>query len=156
MSWIAAASDCVVLHSVTAVLAMSAAVLVALVAGRCPHNERTAVATVVARVGDALAAGVARLCCPLADAVATNRCCDGRGPAGAWYSLSLLLGSLHLRESLRSLFNSARRSGRYNCARRSDQSAMIVFDDADVVACVDWILTGILWGSGQVCSATSR
>jgi acyl-CoA reductase-like NAD-dependent aldehyde dehydrogenase len=33
---------------------------------------------------------------------------------------------------------------------------MIVFDDADVVACVDWILTGILWGSGQVCSATSR
>ena len=38
----------------------------------------------------------------------------------------------------------------------SDQSAMIVFDDADVVACIDWILTGILWGSGQVCSATSR
>lgn len=37
------------------------------------------------------------------------------------------------------------------------KSPLIVFDDAtDVSAVVDWILTGILWGSGQVCSATSR
>ena len=33
---------------------------------------------------------------------------------------------------------------------------MIVFDDADIPGAVDWIITGILWGSGQVCSATSR
>lgn len=36
------------------------------------------------------------------------------------------------------------------------KSPLIVFDDADVDSAVDWILTGILWGSGQVCSATSR
>ena len=36
------------------------------------------------------------------------------------------------------------------------KSAMIVFEDADLAATVDWVLTGILWGSGQVCSATSR
>ncbi len=33
---------------------------------------------------------------------------------------------------------------------------MIVFPDADIAGVVDWMLTGILWGSGQVCSATSR
>ncbi len=64
-------------------------------------------ATVVARVGDALAAGVARLCRPLADAVATCSCCDGRGPVGAWCSLSLLLDSLLLRASLQSLLMGA-------------------------------------------------
>lgn len=36
------------------------------------------------------------------------------------------------------------------------KSPLIVFEDAEVEGCVDWILTGILWGSGQVCSATSR
>lgn len=36
------------------------------------------------------------------------------------------------------------------------KSPILVFDDADVEGTVDWILTGILWGSGQVCSATSR
>jgi betaine-aldehyde dehydrogenase len=37
------------------------------------------------------------------------------------------------------------------------KSPLIVFDDAvDVDAIADWILTGIIWGSGQVCSATSR
>lgn len=36
------------------------------------------------------------------------------------------------------------------------KSPLIVFDDAEVDSAVDWILTGILWGSGQVCSATSR
>jgi betaine-aldehyde dehydrogenase len=36
------------------------------------------------------------------------------------------------------------------------KSPLVVFEDADVNATVDWILTGILWGSGQVCSATSR
>ena len=34
------------------------------------------------------------------------------------------------------------------------KSPLIVFDDADVPAAVDWILTGILWGSGQVKSYT--
>jgi betaine-aldehyde dehydrogenase len=36
------------------------------------------------------------------------------------------------------------------------KSPLIAFEDADVNATVDWMLTGILWGSGQVCSATSR
>jgi len=36
------------------------------------------------------------------------------------------------------------------------KSPLIVFDDAQLDGAVDWILTGILWGSGQVCSATSR
>jgi betaine-aldehyde dehydrogenase len=36
------------------------------------------------------------------------------------------------------------------------KSPLIVFEDAAVDAAVDWIITGILWGSGQVCSATSR
>jgi len=36
------------------------------------------------------------------------------------------------------------------------KSPIIVFEDADIDAAVDWIITGILWGSGQVCSATSR
>lgn len=36
------------------------------------------------------------------------------------------------------------------------KSPLIVFPDADINSAVDWIITGILWGSGQVCSATSR
>ena len=36
------------------------------------------------------------------------------------------------------------------------KSAMLVFPDADLDAAVDWALTGVLWGSGQVCSATAR
>jgi betaine-aldehyde dehydrogenase len=36
------------------------------------------------------------------------------------------------------------------------KSPMIVFEDAEINSAVDWIITGILWGSGQVCSATSR
>ncbi len=36
------------------------------------------------------------------------------------------------------------------------KSAFIVFDDADIEAAVEWILFGIFWNQGQVCSATSR
>ena len=36
------------------------------------------------------------------------------------------------------------------------KSPAIIFEDVDVNIVADWILTGILWGSGQVCSATSR
>ena len=36
------------------------------------------------------------------------------------------------------------------------KSPLIVFEDADMDSAVDWVLLGILWGSGQVCSATSR
>ena len=36
------------------------------------------------------------------------------------------------------------------------KSPLLVFADADLDSALDWILTGILWGSGQVCSATSR
>jgi betaine-aldehyde dehydrogenase len=36
------------------------------------------------------------------------------------------------------------------------KSPLIVFEDAELDAAVDWIITGIIWGSGQVCSATSR
>ena len=36
------------------------------------------------------------------------------------------------------------------------KSAFIVFDDVSVEAAVEWILFGIFWNQGQVCSATSR
>lgn len=36
------------------------------------------------------------------------------------------------------------------------KSAFIVFDDSDVEAAVEWIIFGIFWNQGQVCSATSR
>ncbi|MES3708702.1 aldehyde dehydrogenase family protein [Pseudomonas putida] len=36
------------------------------------------------------------------------------------------------------------------------KSAFIVFDDSDVESAVEWILFGIFWNQGQVCSATSR
>lgn len=36
------------------------------------------------------------------------------------------------------------------------KSPLIAFEDTDVNAVVDWIILGFLWGSGQVCSSTSR
>ena len=36
------------------------------------------------------------------------------------------------------------------------KSPFIIFDDADVEKAVEWILFGIFWNQGQVCSATSR
>jgi betaine-aldehyde dehydrogenase len=36
------------------------------------------------------------------------------------------------------------------------KSAMIVFEDADIEATLEWILMGIFFNQGQVCSATSR
>ena len=36
------------------------------------------------------------------------------------------------------------------------KSPIIVFDDADVDAVVDWASVGIFFNAGQVCSATSR
>jgi betaine-aldehyde dehydrogenase len=36
------------------------------------------------------------------------------------------------------------------------KSPFIVFDDADLEKAVEWIMFGIFWNQGQVCSATSR
>ncbi len=36
------------------------------------------------------------------------------------------------------------------------KSAFIVFDDSDIEKAVEWILFGIFWNKGEVCSATSR
>lgn len=36
------------------------------------------------------------------------------------------------------------------------KSPFIIFEDADVEKAVEWILFGIFWNQGQVCSATSR
>lgn len=36
------------------------------------------------------------------------------------------------------------------------KSPFLVFDDADLEAAVEWIMFGIFWNQGQVCSATSR
>jgi betaine-aldehyde dehydrogenase len=36
------------------------------------------------------------------------------------------------------------------------KSPLLLFPSCDLPSAIDWILTGILWGSGQVCSATSR
>jgi betaine-aldehyde dehydrogenase len=36
------------------------------------------------------------------------------------------------------------------------KSPFLVFDDVDIEAAVEWIMFGIFWNQGQVCSATSR
>lgn len=36
------------------------------------------------------------------------------------------------------------------------KSPIVVFDDADLDAVVEWVMFGIFWNQGQVCSATSR
>lgn len=36
------------------------------------------------------------------------------------------------------------------------KSAFIIFDDSDIEQAVEWILFGIFWNQGEVCSATSR
>lgn len=36
------------------------------------------------------------------------------------------------------------------------KSPIIVFDDADIEKVVEWVMFGIFWNQGQVCSATSR
>jgi betaine-aldehyde dehydrogenase len=36
------------------------------------------------------------------------------------------------------------------------KSAFIVFEDSDITQAVEWILFGIFWNKGEVCSATSR
>ncbi|VXC65618.1 Betaine aldehyde dehydrogenase [Burkholderia sp. 8Y] len=36
------------------------------------------------------------------------------------------------------------------------KSPLVVFDDADLEQAVEWIMFGIFWNQGQVCSATSR
>jgi betaine-aldehyde dehydrogenase len=36
------------------------------------------------------------------------------------------------------------------------KSPIVVFEDADIEAAVEWIMFGIYWNQGQVCSATSR
>lgn len=36
------------------------------------------------------------------------------------------------------------------------KSPIVVFDDADLEQVVEWVLFGIFWNQGQVCSATSR
>ncbi len=36
------------------------------------------------------------------------------------------------------------------------KSAIVVFDDCDVDQAVEWIIAGITWNAGQMCSATSR
>lgn len=36
------------------------------------------------------------------------------------------------------------------------KSAFVIFDDSDIEKAVEWIMFGIFWNQGQVCSATSR
>jgi betaine-aldehyde dehydrogenase len=36
------------------------------------------------------------------------------------------------------------------------KSPIVVFDDADIEQTVEWVMFGIFWNQGQVCSATSR
>ena len=36
------------------------------------------------------------------------------------------------------------------------KSPFVIFDDADIDKAVEWIMFGIFWNQGQVCSATSR
>lgn len=43
-----------------------------------------------------------------------------------------------------------------SCVELGGKGAIVVFDDVDIEATVDWIMVGIFVCSGQVCSATSR
>eukprot|EP01119_Soliformovum_irregulare_P012135 TRINITY_DN313_c0_g1_i1.p1 TRINITY_DN313_c0_g1~~TRINITY_DN313_c0_g1_i1.p1 ORF type:complete len:500 (+),score=167.86 TRINITY_DN313_c0_g1_i1:397-1896(+) len=36
------------------------------------------------------------------------------------------------------------------------KSPFIIFDDADVIEAVEWIMFGVFWTNGQICSSTSR
>ncbi|WP_437880157.1 aldehyde dehydrogenase family protein [Pseudomonas sp. LRF_L74] len=36
------------------------------------------------------------------------------------------------------------------------KSAIVVFDDCDIDQAIEWIIAGICWNAGQMCSATSR
>lgn len=36
------------------------------------------------------------------------------------------------------------------------KSPLIIFEDSDLPSVIDWVITGFVWGTGQVCSATSR
>ncbi|WP_045835294.1 aldehyde dehydrogenase family protein [Hyphomicrobium sp. 99] len=36
------------------------------------------------------------------------------------------------------------------------KSPIVIFDDADIEQAVEWVMFGIFWNQGQVCSATSR
>jgi betaine-aldehyde dehydrogenase len=36
------------------------------------------------------------------------------------------------------------------------KSPIVIFDDADIAQAVEWVMFGIFWNQGQVCSATSR
>ncbi|KAJ1442620.1 betaine aldehyde dehydrogenase [Ochromonadaceae sp. CCMP2298] len=54
------------------------------------------------------------------------------------------------------IMNAAAQGPRGLSLELGGKSPLIAFEDANLDALVDWILTGFLWGSGQVCSATSR
>ena len=36
------------------------------------------------------------------------------------------------------------------------KGALIIFDDVDIEQAVEWIMFGVFWSNGQICSATSR
>ena len=36
------------------------------------------------------------------------------------------------------------------------KSPLIIFEDSEMSSVIDWVITGFVWGTGQVCSATSR
>lgn len=36
------------------------------------------------------------------------------------------------------------------------KSPVVVFDDADIDAALEWIFFGFAWNAGQICSATTR
>ena len=36
------------------------------------------------------------------------------------------------------------------------KSPIVVFDDVDIDAAVEWIMFGVFWTNGQICSSTSR
>jgi betaine-aldehyde dehydrogenase len=41
-------------------------------------------------------------------------------------------------------------------AELGGKSPLILFDDTNLDTAIDWVLLGVLWGSGQVCTATAR
>lgn len=80
--------------------------------------------------------------------------CSGLGPdAGAPLATHELVDRVSFTGSVptaRKIMAGAALGPRGISLELGGKSPMIVFEDSDIPAAVDWIITGVLWGSGQV------
>ena len=79
---------------------------------------------------------------------AGNALCDHPGVDKLAFTGSVPVGSQIMQAAARDIKNVSLELG--------GKSPFIVFDDSDIEAAVEWIMFGIFWNQGQVCSGTSR